>query len=78
MVSACTLNCSQFWTGCSLRRTAKLIWTQLMDKKTRENWVKLKEVLERAGKTDTHYYVRAVIIAKGGEDPFDSEPGKLL
>ena len=49
-----------------------------MDQRTRENWIKLKEVLEKAGKTDSYYYVRAVIIAKGGEDPFGSEPGKLV
>ena len=45
-----------------------------MDQRTRENWIKLKEVLEKAGKTDSYYYVRAVIIAKGGKDPFEDHP----
>ena len=45
-----------------------------MDQRTRENWIKLKEVLEKAGKTDSYYYVRAVIIAKGGKDPFENHP----
>ena len=48
-----------------------------MDKRTRENWIKLKEVLEKAGKTDSYYYVRAVIIAKGGMDPFDEGHPKV-
>jgi len=42
-----------------------------VDQRTRENWIKLKEILEKAGKTDSFYYVRAVIIAKSGRDPFD-------
>lgn len=47
-----------------------------MDQQTRDNWRKVKEALEKAGKTDNHFYVRAVIIAKGGEDLF-SETGEL-
>jgi len=48
-----------------------------VDQRTRENWVKLKTVLEKAGKTDSYYYVRAVIIAKGGKDPFDEGQPKV-
>jgi hypothetical protein len=42
-----------------------------MDAQTRENWRKVKEALERAGKTDNHYYRRAVAICQGKSDPFD-------
>lgn len=45
-----------------------------MDKRTRENWIKVKEMLEKAGKTDSSFYVRAVIISKGGKDPFGDQP----
>ena len=45
-----------------------------MDQRTRENWIKLKKVLEKTGKTDSYYYVRAVIIAKGGKDPLEDRP----
>ena len=44
-----------------------------MDAQTRENWRKVKDALERAGKTDNHYYRRAVAICQGKADPFDSE-----
>ena len=43
-----------------------------MDKQTLENWRKVKEALERAGKTDSHYYMRAVAILKGERDPMRS------
>lgn len=46
-----------------------------MDKRTRENWQKIKEALEKAGKTDCYFYKRALIICKGGEDPFDDVDG---
>lgn len=42
-----------------------------MDAQTRENWRKVKEALERAGKTDNHYYRRALAILATGRDPFD-------
>jgi len=45
-----------------------------VDQRTRDNWRKIKESLEKSGKTDNHFYVRAVIISKGGKDPFDSGP----
>ena len=40
-----------------------------MDKHTFNNWVKVREALERAGKTDCLNYRRAVAITKGGKDP---------
>lgn len=39
-----------------------------MDKKT-ENWIRVKEALEAAGKTDCWFYKRAVAVAKTGRDP---------
>lgn len=44
-----------------------------MDQQTRDNWLKVKQALEAAGKTDNHYYRRAVEIARGKTDPFDKE-----
>jgi hypothetical protein len=46
-----------------------------MDPATRENWRKVKEVLEAAGKTDNHYYRRALAIVAGMPDPFDRYDG---
>lgn len=40
-----------------------------MDAATRENWRKVKEALETAGKTDNHYYRRALAILAGMPDP---------
>jgi len=42
-----------------------------MDPQTRENWRRVKEHLERAGKTDNQYYKRALKILAGQLDPFD-------
>jgi hypothetical protein len=42
-----------------------------VDQRTRDNWRKIKEALEIAGKTDCMFYRRAVVIANGGKDPFD-------
>ena len=42
-----------------------------MDRHTRDNWHKIKQVLEDAGKTDSYFYKRAVIICRGGKDPFE-------
>lgn len=42
-----------------------------MDPDTRENWRKIKTALEAAGKTDNHYYRRAIAILAGRPDPFD-------
>ena len=50
-----------------------------MDRDTLENWRKIRDHLERVGKTDNHYYRRAVAIINGRPDPFDRyhgfEPG---
>lgn len=40
-----------------------------MDNKQVENWRKVKEALEKAGKTDSHFYRRAVAVLKTGVDP---------
>lgn len=42
-----------------------------MDKRTYENWKRVKEALERTGKTDTMFYKRAVAILSGKRDPLD-------
>ena len=34
-----------------------------------ENWRKVKQALEAAGKTDCYFYERAVSIIKTGRDP---------
>jgi hypothetical protein len=41
----------------------------MVDAQTREKWLKVKHALESAGKTDTHYYRRALIILSGKADP---------
>ena len=40
-----------------------------MTPETRENWRKIKKALEEAGKTDSDFYRRAVLVANGAEDP---------
>jgi len=42
-----------------------------VDQHTRDNWRKIKQVLEEAGKTDSFFYRRAVAICRGGRDPFE-------
>ena len=39
-----------------------------MDDRTRQNWEKVKQALEVAGKTDCHFYARAVSIVQTGLD----------
>ena len=41
----------------------------MMDKETIENWRKVKAALEKAGKTDSTFYLRACAIVKTGRDP---------
>lgn len=49
-----------------------------MDQQTRDNWLKVKQALEAAGKTDNHYYRRALVILAGKPDLFDlTTPFKL-
>ena len=40
-----------------------------MDDKELENWQRVKDALEKAGKTDTFYYKRAIAILEGKPDP---------
>ncbi len=40
-----------------------------MDPRTLGNWQKVKEALEKAGKTDCMFYRRAVAIVAGRPDP---------
>lgn len=40
-----------------------------MGKEELENWKKVKDALEEAGKTDSFFYKRAVAILKGEPDP---------
>ena len=42
-----------------------------MDKTQMENWQKIKEALEAAGKTDCFFYTRACTILERGYDPLD-------
>ena len=42
-----------------------------MDNTEKENWRKVKEALEEAGKTDSFFYQRAVAILAGQKDPLD-------
>lgn len=42
-----------------------------MDDRTRENWRRIRDTMEAAGKTDNHYYRRALAILAGRPDPFD-------
>ena len=39
-----------------------------MDKATYENWVRIKELLESEGKTDTYYYKRAMCVLQNRRD----------
>jgi hypothetical protein len=41
----------------------------MMDRRTVENWQKVKKALEKAGKTDSMFYKRAVAIVAGRPDP---------
>lgn len=40
-----------------------------MDQHIIDNWKKVKAALEAAGKTNCHFYRRAVAIVKTGKDP---------
>lgn len=42
-----------------------------MDRHTLENWKKIKELMEREGRTDSLFYRRAVAILAGGRDPLE-------
>ena len=40
-----------------------------MDQTTLNNWRRIKEALEREGKTDSYFYKRAIAILAGRPDP---------
>jgi len=42
-----------------------------MDKHTLENWKKIKELMEKQGRTDCMFYKRAVAILAGRKDPLE-------
>jgi hypothetical protein len=46
-----------------------LLLNDLMDRRTLENWQKVKEALEKAIKTDSMFYKRSVAILSGKPDP---------
>ena len=43
-----------------------------MDSENVEKWRKVKEALEKAGKTDSFFYKRAEAVVKTGKDPGES------
>ncbi len=43
-----------------------------MDEEQVEKWRKVKDALEKAGKTDSFFYKRAVAVVTTGRDPDDS------
>jgi hypothetical protein len=45
-----------------------------MDAHERENWRKVRDALEAAGKTDNWYYKRALAILAGRPDPLADPP----
>jgi hypothetical protein len=45
-----------------------------VDQRTRDNWLTVKEALEKAGKTDCFFYKRALMICRGDKDPLDEVP----
>jgi hypothetical protein len=48
-----------------------------MDEHTRQNWQKIKEVLEESGKTDCFFYKRACSILTTGKDLFNDYKNQL-
>ena len=41
----------------------------MLDMQALDNWVRIKRALEKAGKTDSFFYKRAVNILRGRPDP---------
>ena len=41
-----------------------------MEHNQKEKWKKVKEALEKSGKTDSHFYLRACQVLSTGVDPF--------
>jgi len=48
-----------------------------MDAEQLEKWRKVKEALEKAGKTDSFIYKRAATVVRTGRDPGDSFPSAM-
>jgi len=42
-----------------------------MDNQTRENWKRIKDVMEESGNTNNMYYKRACEILRTGADPME-------
>ena len=42
-----------------------------MSEAERENWQRIKDALEKEGKTDNYFYKRAAAIVAGEKDPLD-------
>lgn len=42
----------------------------MVDAETQANWRKVKEALEKTGKTNCEFYRRACAVVKGQGDPF--------
>ena len=49
-----------------------------MTEKELANWQRIKDHMEAIGKTDNHFYTRAVAIITGGEDPIEPLPTEPL
>tara|TARA_B100001559_G_scaffold307621_1_gene299983 strand:- start:2844 stop:2996 length:153 start_codon:yes stop_codon:yes gene_type:complete len=49
-----------------------------MNKEELENWQRIKDHMEAVGKTDNHFYSRAVAIVAGNPDPIEPLPTEPL
>lgn len=47
------------------------VLSKTMDNNSFENWVKIKNHMEKEGKTDNFFYKRACAIVSGKPDPID-------
>lgn len=43
-----------------------------MDDRTYENWLRIKEEMEKSGNTNNMYYKRACVIERTRKDPLDN------
>lgn len=43
-----------------------------MDQRTLENWVRIKETMEKSGNTQNMFYKRACEILRTGKDPLEN------
>ena len=49
-----------------------------MSEDERANWQRIKDHMESIGKTDNHFYSRAVAITAGADDPIEPLPNESL